>query len=73
VTGGWQSALAPGGASAEGDPRLFWPWCAAGADLAAGAPRAGRRAAASRPAQVPRRAHLVIGAATIGTVLVITA
>ncbi|MDB5372624.1 MAG: Cytochrome c oxidase, subunit [Belnapia sp.] len=70
--GGWQSALAPGGASAEAILGLFWPvvallgliWLLVLLVLGAGLLR---RAGS----QVPRQAYLVIGAATIGTVLVI--
>jgi cytochrome c oxidase subunit 2 len=72
VTGGWQSALAPGGSSADAILRLFWPtvtllgliWLAVLLVLAAALLRR------ARP-EAPRRAGIAVGAATAGTVLVV--
>jgi cytochrome c oxidase subunit 2 len=72
VTGGSQSALAPGGSAAEAVLGLFWPtvvllgliWLVVLLVVGAGLLRR------ARP-EAPRQAGLVVGAATAGTVLVV--
>lgn len=72
MSGGWQSALAPGGSGAEAILGLFWPtvlllgliWLAVLLVLGAGLLR-------RTGPEAPRRAGLAVGAATAGTVLVV--